>query len=617
MRNIEILLVEDSAEFRDILERRLMKEAPQFKVHIVEGGEECLRFASEHPVDCILSDYQMPSMNGLELFKKLRTRGDDTPFILITGQGTEDVAREALKSGAYDYFSKDGIVAQIPRIVNSVEQAVNHRQTQRMVKAAELALLEEKNRLEAVLASIGEAISIQDTEFRVLYQNPAHSRLVGRHAGEFCYKAYVRKDNVCDDCHLARCFEDGKIHTSVKTRNTPQGVEYLEIMGSPVIDTSGRIVAGIESIRDITDRKKAEQERIRLLKGVSASRDGIALNDKDDRYVFVNEAYANIFGYTPEELAGKSWKNITPPEMIPKGEDFMRRVLHNRDVGEFNAEFPGLRKDGTQVPTDVTATAIWDDDGNYNGHVCIVRDITEKKKLERERADFYAMVTHDLKSPISVITGYAEMLASSGACAQDEDMVGMVDGIKRSAGKVVNLIDDFLTVSRMDSGKLAVNLSVQDLAVMLEDVREEFSTSAHKKGLSLALDVSGELPPLLLDRRLVHRAVANLIQNAVGYTPRGGEVLLKAYLEKTDGTVNAVVSVTDNGPGIPSGEQGRVFEMYYRSPNVSGTTGTGLGLSVVRAAAQAHGGRVELESEPGKGSTFSIVLPVLPLSQSP
>ncbi|MBI5694525.1 MAG: PAS domain S-box protein [Nitrospirae bacterium] len=612
MHTRKLLLVDDSAEFSDMLRRRLKNDAPHFDVTIAGGGDECLRLLKDDRYGCILSDFQMPGMDGLELLKKIRSNGDDTPFIFLTGQGNEGLAREAFKGGAYDYFTKEVGFAHYARIINSVEQAINHRLAQRLVRKAELELLDEKNKLDDVLSCIGDAISIQDREYRVLYQNPAHRELAGDHAGEFCYKAYNRNDEVCPDCGIAQCFADGKSHTVQKTGRLEKGDVYVEIHASPLRDSAGQIIGGIESVRDITAIRKAGLENERLFKAVSASHEGIAFTDRADRFVYVNAAHAGIYGYTPEELIGRTWRDITPPDALAETEGFVGKTLYSMDVGEFSGEVLGLRKDGTSAQTEVHATSIWGKDGTYQGHVCIVKDIAERKHLERERSDFYAMVTHDIKSPLTTIIGYSELLAMPGNRVDDDDSKEMLDGIHKSARKVVNLIEDFLTVSKMESGRLVPERSIHDVSGMLAEAWSESEPALRRKLIACRYEAAPGLPPAYVDRRLLLRAVSNLLGNAASYTQAGGEVTLRAGRLAEDGRDCVVISVTDNGPGIPPEEQGRVFEMYYRAKGSAGTKGTGLGLAIVAAAAAAHGGRVELESEPGKGSTFRLVIPVVP-----
>ncbi|MEJ2696472.1 MAG: PAS domain-containing protein [Candidatus Sulfobium sp.] len=135
----------------------------------------------------------------------------------------------------------------------------------KVMRMAVVSATEEQARTQAIIAALGDGISIQDRNFRVLFQNEVHKSLVGEHTGEFCYKAYRGRDTVCDGCHLVISFRDGKVHKKIQSRTTEEGTRYFEIASSPLRDSEGNIVAGIEAVREITDRKVAELDRERLI----------------------------------------------------------------------------------------------------------------------------------------------------------------------------------------------------------------------------------------------------------------------------------------------------------------------------------------------------------------
>jgi two-component system cell cycle sensor histidine kinase/response regulator CckA len=175
---IKVLIVDDDEEIRLFMKIRLKRDAQHLSLATVEGGKECLDYMKGGRVDCILSDYQMPRMNGMELLKKLREGGDDVPFIFVTGQGNEEVAREAFINGAQDYFTKDIGFAHFARIVNSVEQAVRHREAERDRIKSEQALRESEARFRGLVEeSLVGVYLIQDGRF--VYANPRLAEIFG------------------------------------------------------------------------------------------------------------------------------------------------------------------------------------------------------------------------------------------------------------------------------------------------------------------------------------------------------------------------------------------------------------------------------------------------------
>lgn len=257
MEPLKVLIVDDELDLATLTKMRLSKEAPHFHIAALKSGRDCLEYLQDHHVDCILSDYQMPGMNGMQLLKSLRGNQSDIPFIFVTGQGNEAVAREAFKNGADDYFTKDiQEFAYYAKIINSVEQSVKLRSSEKFKRDAELALYHEKNKLEAILENIGEGISIQDRDLKILYQNKAHRNLIGPHTGEYCYRAYERLDEACKDCPVVMSFKDGRVHTMRRVTVSEKGALHVEITASPLSDHTGEIIAGIEVVRDITGHSR-------------------------------------------------------------------------------------------------------------------------------------------------------------------------------------------------------------------------------------------------------------------------------------------------------------------------------------------------------------------------
>ena len=167
------------------------------------------------------------------------------------------------------------------------------------------ALEASEKQYRGTLESLGDAISIQDTDYKILYQNLAHKKLVGDHTGGYCYSAYRQSEHICDNCHLAMAFRDGKVHTEEQQAMTEDGPIWVEITASPLKDADGRIVAGIEAVRNITERRKSE-EALRLAEAkfrslVEQALVGIYII-QDNRFPYVNPRAAEIFGYTPEEI---------------------------------------------------------------------------------------------------------------------------------------------------------------------------------------------------------------------------------------------------------------------------------------------------------------------------
>jgi PAS domain S-box-containing protein len=271
---------------------------------------------------------------------------------------------------------------------------VNSRDVTKRIKAEELLqeaierAEDEKAKTEAVIAAVGDGISIQDTNYRVLYQNQLAKDMVGDHIGEYCYKAYQCEDQVCEGCHLAMSFMDGGIHKKEQYRITDAGILYYEIIASPLRDSTGKVVAGIEAVRDITQRKKMEEklreseERFRRI--FEDGPLGMLIADPDYRVLKANKALCEMLGYTEAELKGRSIGEITHAEDMEKSVGLSKQLLHG-EVPLFRLEKRYVKKNGDLLWVNLTVTAIRGQEGKVLYALGMVENISRRKLAEQER----------------------------------------------------------------------------------------------------------------------------------------------------------------------------------------------------------------------------------------
>ncbi|MGC2424023.1 MAG: ATP-binding protein [Nitrospirota bacterium] len=336
---------------------------------------------------------------------------------------------------------------------------------------------------------------------------------------------------------------------------------------------------------------------------------------QDGRFVYVNNRLAQLFGYSKEELfALNDVSELVHPKDMEKAKQIFL-ALGSGNVSSSDFDIRGVRKDGTtgHVEVHLLNTGF----GGRPATMGSVLDISERKEMERRRRDFMAMVTHDLKSPLTSLLGFSEIILGKGDL--DRDTREMVEHIRNGGNRVLDMVTYFLTVSRMEDGDFKLRLAPEDPADILSELGKSFSSIALKKGISLKVEFA-PMERVLMDRTYMERAITNLLQNAFNYAGRDGTVSLSAYsgVRNLEGTRKnrgfLAISVSDSGPGIAPDELDRIFEKYYRSGRMQesreSAKGSGLGLAVVKAVAEAHGGRAAVESSPGKGSTFKIFLPM-------
>lgn len=251
-------------------------------------------------------------------------------------------------------------------------------------------------------------------------------------------------------------------------------------------------------------------------------------------------------------------------------------------------------------------------EGRMVGRVCILRDVTQLKEIDTLKSDFVSTVSHDLRSPLTLMRGYATMLEMAGSLNDQQKNYAkmIVHGVDNMAKLVNNLLD----LGRIDFG---VGLQVESSPVLdvLERVTGSLQMQAKEKQISLGVEIPKDMPHAIeADQALLHQALYNLVENALKYTPEGGEVTV--HLQTSASALT--FAVQDSGIGIPKGDMPRLFEKFYRGTNREALAerGTGLGLAIVKSIAERHGGKVWVESERGKGSIFYLQIPVTQLKES-
>jgi signal transduction histidine kinase len=230
------------------------------------------------------------------------------------------------------------------------------------------------------------------------------------------------------------------------------------------------------------------------------------------------------------------------------------------------------------------------------------------RELSAMKEEFLALTTHDLRSPLTVISGVINFFTSGRLGDLTSEQRNMVSMMERNTQNLIELVNDLLDASKLESGTMRLDMATIDLGGLIDDLREQMQPLAAEKEIALEVDVAEELPAVRADRAKLRRVLVNLVSNALKFTPRGGHVRLSAA--PLEAAVR--VSVTDTGVGIPAEDLRDIFDKYAqaRSRATRSEKGTGLGLYITRQLVELHGGRIEVSSEVNKGSMFSFTIPV-------
>ncbi len=396
----------------------------------------------------------------------------------------------------------------------------------------------------------------------------------------------------------------------------------VELSLSPITTAQvpGRFVLAV--VRDATERKRLEIERLAsaradaalaaeerfrgLFNGVA---DAILVADEERRYLDANPAALRLLGYTREELLGLRVDDVVAAAPDWTATEFAQMIAGNDWRGELNVR----RRDGTLIPVEARATVVSLPTGPV--YLSTLRDVSERQELDRLQGEFLAAVSHDLKNPLTTIRAQAQLLrrrAGRNAIADPAQLVEDLDVILSSATRLASQLDELQDVARLRAGhSLELAYLPTDLIALTREAVTEAQATASRHGLRVE---AGEAELVgSWDALRLRRVLDNLLGNAIKYSPAGGKIGVTVNREdRTDG-VWAVVSVRDEGVGIPAGDLIHIFERFRRGSNVAGRfAGTGIGLSGARQIVKQHGGEIEVESEEGRGSVFTVSLPLMP-----
>ncbi|MBC8317630.1 MAG: PAS domain S-box protein [Desulfobulbaceae bacterium] len=403
--------------------------------------------------------------------------------------------RKELEKDIKDALSS--LELQVKERTRSLQETNNKLTTESIERQkTEENLCKEKNKLEAVLAALGDGVTLQDKDFRIIYQNEIHKQKQGDHTGEYCYKAYQGKDSICEGCLLEQCYADGEIHRRETKAETSNGTIYIEVSASPIKDSSGSIIGGIETVRDITQRKRLEQQLQQNMK---------------------MEAIGTLAGG----------------------------------------------------------------------------------------------IAHDFNNILSAIIGYSEL--AKLVLPSENKAVAHIDQVIQSGKRASDLVNQILTFSRKDD---------QDLQAITPHLLIKETLKMLRSSIPASINIKQNIDPqsghILADPTKIHQICMNLCTNALhSMEDQKGTLTVELHRRDVETHDNAsapsgpfiVLSVSDTGHGMDKATIERVFEPYFTKKKFG--KGTGLGLSVIDGIVKGLNGFINVESEPGKGSSFHVHIPAL------
>lgn len=373
------------------------------------------------------------------------------------------------------------------------------------------------------------------------------------------------------------------------------------------IKEEGQVKEVMGIVRDITERKRLEtqlkesEERYRNL--FENANDAIYALDRQGNFTSFNRKAEQLTGFMLKEVLGQRYTILVRGAERRKAR---RYFVKNMRGESHTVEMTITCKDGHEIVSELSTRPIWQD-GQIVGVQGIARDVTERRELERLKADFVSTVSHELRTPLTSIKGYVDLVLAGDTGPLTAEQQEFLRIVAQNTSRLTDLINDLLEIERLEGGQIEFEFQELALEEVLSDVTRALRLSAEQKKLKFSIDTEKGLM-VHGDRDRLAQVFTNLLSNAIKYTPQGS-VRVHAHREGDA----AVVSVSETGIGISEGDLKKLFQKFFRSedPYVRKAGGTGLGLSIAKAIVERHGGRIDVTSQLGKGSVFTVRLPVL------
>jgi two-component system cell cycle sensor histidine kinase/response regulator CckA len=616
---MHVLLIEDNEDDACLIGETLTKRtAADVELEWVDRLGNGLTRLAEDKVDLVLLDLSLPDSHGLETLDKVQRQTPDVPVIVLTHLDDEAMAVQAVRRGAQDYLVKgrsDG-----DGLARAIKYAIERKGSDKAVRDSEA-------RLRAIINTALDAMIGMNAKGMITEWNPraevifgwAHREAIGQKLADLIIPPRYREAHERGLRHFLRTGEGPVLNRRVElTGLRRDGTEFpVELSISPL--KRGETYVFNAFLSDITERKRAEEIRVRLASIVESSEDAIISKTLDGIVTTWNRGAERTFGYTADEVIGKSIGLLIPQDRVEEESQIIERVKQGEHVSHF--ETVRRRKDGTELNIALTISSIQDGEGRVMGFSEIARDITEHKSLEAQLRQSQKMegvgqlaggIAHDFNNLLTVINSYSAMVLGELDFSNPFVRNGL-EQIKEAGHRAASLTRQLLIFSRqqvLEPKVLELNEVVSNMAKLLRRLIGE--------DVIQVLCLHPALGRVKIDPGQLEQVIMNLAVNARDAMPGGGQLTIETEnveLDNAYARTHALVqpgpyvmlAVSDTGCGMDAETQARIFEPFFTTKGPG--KGTGLGLATVDGIVKQSGGNVWVYSEVGKGTTLKVYLP--------
>lgn len=635
MPNENILLLVSDPKISVMLERGALRPAG-YEVTIAAEREAAETLVKGSPPDLVILGEKLGDSDGIEFGVRLLERNPFLPVILLVDQVSDQVLLRALRAGFTDCLVPP---LHTGDVIRTVQSGLEKRRrlmewsslgAQRSTKALQKRL----DSMEA-LQRVGRAVTSQldldgilttvvDAAVELTGAEEGSLLLLDEASGELYMRAarnfqddFVRKFRLpIHDTLPGQVMRTGKpiainetVPQKIKTSYLVHTLLYFPLQvhgrvigvlgvdnrqsGHPFLQEHMDILSALAdyaaiAIENAHTYARMDQERSKLETILTRVEDGVIVVDPEGCMVIVNHTVRSAFRLEVDNLAGRPVQEVfSHPDLL--------EIFRAKQTQPVRYEIS--LEDGRVFNTQVTPIP-------EVGMVVTMQDITHLKELDRIKSDFVSTVSHDLRSPLTAILGYVELLERAGPVTDQQRE--FIRRVQFSVNNITSLINDLLDLGRIEAG-FDTRKEIVPLAAIVNYSVEGLHNRVVEKEQELILEMPDKLPPVFGNPVRLRQMAANLISNAIQYTPQRGKITVRLMAEGDQ----LILQVSDNGPGIPPADQPYIFDKFFRASNVPfDTPGTGLGLAIVKSIVENHQGRIWVESTIGQGTTFTVVLPV-------
>jgi len=614
---LRILHLEDNKIDAEFIQETLQRQGFLCTVKVVDNFSAYSDALTTQDPDLILSDFNLPSFDGMSALKLAQQQRPNVPFIFVSGTIGEERAIESLKNGATDYVLK-GNLNRLPSVIS---RALREKEEHARREAAELQVAQSEEKYRTIFEASGTALALIGEDFTIQLVNSIFTKLSGYSKeeieGKRKWTEFIAKENL----------ESMKLYLDLRRKEpatAPSMYEFRFIHRNGELRTIlltiamiPRSMTSVASMIDVTESKRLDEKIREQAALLDVGSEAIMVLTMDDRVTFWNTGAEQLYGWKRDEILEKPVSPCFPDELWSKYEDTKRTVL--REL-EWRGEWIRRRRDGAEVIIASRWTLVQDAEQRPKFIYVVDEDITELKKLERQFLRVQRLesigtlaggIAHDLNNILGPIMMATAILRRENV---DPKTLKLLDTVEASAKRGADMIKQVLTFARGVEGERVL---LQPRHIIREIV--SIGKETFPKSIRISESLAKDLRTILGDATQVHQTLMNLFINARDAMPDGGELTITANNVELDERFArrnplakagpyVLLSVRDTGTGIPPEVLDQVFDPFFTTKEYG--KGTGLGLSTVLGIVKSHGGFIDIRSEIGKGTEFSVYFPI-------